>query len=163
MSAWERFCVQDAMEPDDEGSVDAGDLEDLDALNAEPPIDAAIDVEDEKGVTRFQLIEYMNQREWWRKSQKTLCFTGVLWAIFAYMAVVRSSVRREYEVQEALVSYVESIISHPGVSGVRLRTPGETGMLGGQDLYIDCKNMRSISHSSYGHGYLYIYIYLYSS
>ena len=23
---------------------------------------------------------------------------------------------------------VESIISHPGVSGVRLRTPGETGM-----------------------------------
>ena len=120
------------MEPDDEGSVDAGDLEDLDALNAEPPIDAAIDVEDEKGVTRFQMIEYMNQREWWRRSQKTLCFTGVLWAIFAYMAVVRSSVRREYEVQEALVSYVESIISHPGVSGVRLRTPGETGMLGDQ-------------------------------
>ena len=64
----------------------------------------------------------------WRKGQKTLCFTGVLWAIFAYLAVVRSGVTRQYEVQEALVNYVESIISHPGVSGVRLRTPGETGM-----------------------------------
>lgn len=64
----------------------------------------------------------------WRRGQKTLCFTGVLWAIFAYLAVVRSSVTRQYEVQEALVNYVESIISHPGVSGVRLRTPGETGM-----------------------------------
>ena len=37
---------------------------------------------------------------------------------------------RQYEVQEALVNYVESIISHPGVSGLRLRTPGETGMSG---------------------------------
>lgn len=74
------------------------------------------------------MIEYMNQREWWQRSQQTLSFTGVLWAIFAYLAVVRSGVTRQYEVQEALVNYVESIISHPGVSGLRLRTPGETGM-----------------------------------
>ena len=78
----------------------------------------------------------------WRKGQKTLCFTGVLWAIFAYLAVVRSSVTRQYEVQEALVNYVESIISHPGVSGVRLRTPGETGMCRSQ-LRNPCPNFRS--------------------
>lgn len=64
----------------------------------------------------------------WGKSQKTLCFTGLLWGIFAYLAVARSGVTRQYEVQEAVVNYVEAIISHPGVSGVRLRTPAETSM-----------------------------------
>lgn len=122
--------MDDEDEPEG-GSLDLGEFgDDADGTLTGDLDDAVpIDVElEEKGPTRFQMIEYMNQREWWRKGQKTLCFTGVLWAIFAYLAVVRSSVTRQYEVQEALVNYVESIISHPGVSGVRLRTPGETGM-----------------------------------
>ena len=55
-------------------------------------------------------------------------FTSLLWLIFAYLAIVRSNVTQAYEVQDAVVNYVEGIISHPGVSGVRLRTPAESNM-----------------------------------
>ena len=64
----------------------------------------------------------------WRQSLCRLTFTAVLWLIFAYLAIVRSNVNQAYKVQEAVVSYVEGIMSHPGISGVRLRTPAESNM-----------------------------------
>ena len=48
-----------------EGSLDLGDFGDDGALDLGNGDDVPIAVDvDEKGPTRFQMIEYMNQREW---------------------------------------------------------------------------------------------------
>eukprot|EP00931_Biecheleriopsis_adriatica_P104335 TRINITY_DN79018_c0_g1_i1.p1 TRINITY_DN79018_c0_g1~~TRINITY_DN79018_c0_g1_i1.p1 ORF type:complete len:892 (-),score=180.87 TRINITY_DN79018_c0_g1_i1:64-2739(-) len=80
------------------------------------------------GVTRLQMLEYMNQRAWWKDSQARLFFTALLWITFAYLALYRSEVTSANRVQDALVGYVGRIQSHPAISGVKLRTPGESSM-----------------------------------
>ncbi|CAE7446276.1 pkd2 [Symbiodinium necroappetens] len=128
MSAEDDLQLPDGLDDDFEDLGDFGD--DLGDLGGDlADFDNAPPVEEEtKGVSRFQMIEYLNQREWWRQSLCRLTFTAVLWLIFAYLAIVRSNVNQAYKVQEAVVSYVEGIMSHPGISGVRLRTPAESNM-----------------------------------
>jgi len=80
------------------------------------------------GVTRLQMLEYMVGRQWWRTSQQRIIFTTCMWATIFYIVVYRSEVPASYSVQTALMTYVQTLVAHPGISGTQLRTPGESSM-----------------------------------
>eukprot|EP00440_Ansanella_granifera_P038035 gb/GFBE01041268.1/.p1 GENE.gb/GFBE01041268.1/~~gb/GFBE01041268.1/.p1 ORF type:complete len:900 (+),score=206.50 gb/GFBE01041268.1/:1-2700(+) len=116
----------------DDGGLDDGGLDDLAGLEDPDEAQKEPDPNEEPppitGVTRLQMLEYMNQREWWSNSQRRLFFTSLLWGVFAYLAITRSEASQTFMVQQGLEGYMKQIISHPAVSGVRLRTPSETSM-----------------------------------
>jgi hypothetical protein len=69
-------------------------------------------------VTRLQMIEFLNVREWWAKGQTGLCFTIVLWISFSFIVWNRTDVEAAFEVNSALINYIEETVAHPKLSKV---------------------------------------------
>jgi len=74
-------------------------------------------------VTRLQMLEYINGREWWGYGQVTLLFTMALWCVFVSIMFLRSDVEASIEVHDALAQHVQHIVAHPIISGVPLLAP----------------------------------------
>jgi len=108
---------------------DAG-LDDLDlpVEDEEPKEEEDFEPPPQQGVTRLQMLEYMTGRDWWASAQYRLFFTVALWMLFASLAINRSGVTTAYSIKTGLTNYIEQMIAHPRVSGVNLRTPGESSM-----------------------------------
>jgi len=108
---------------------DLGDLDDLPVSDEEGKAEAdEYEPPPQQGITRLDLLEYMMGRDWWASSQYRLFFTIALWMTFATLAINRSGISSSFGIQTGLRNYVEQIVAHPRVSGVKLRTPGESSM-----------------------------------
>lgn len=84
---------------------------------------------DEGGqLTRFQMLEFLNSRAWWREGQSRLSFTIVLWGIFGYLALHISQVESGFRVQDTLAGHIQTIVAHPSISAIQIRTPAESAM-----------------------------------
>eukprot|EP00927_Polykrikos_kofoidii_P056615 TRINITY_DN50710_c0_g1_i1.p1 TRINITY_DN50710_c0_g1~~TRINITY_DN50710_c0_g1_i1.p1 ORF type:complete len:885 (+),score=142.43 TRINITY_DN50710_c0_g1_i1:258-2912(+) len=72
-------------------------------------------------VSRLQMIEYLNVREWWTKGQTALIFTLLLWGVLVWIIWLRTDVDATFEVNSALSNYVRQVVGHPRLSGVAPR------------------------------------------
>mmetsp|Transcript_42482 Transcript_42482/g.74494 ORF Transcript_42482/g.74494 Transcript_42482/m.74494 type:complete len:1050 (+) Transcript_42482:81-3230(+) len=109
----------------------------LPAGDGAPPGDVGLTVVDppkqkkQEGpvVTRLQMLEYLDGRNWWRFGQVALSFTLVLWINFIVIMFLRGDVSVSYDLHEALVLHIRKIVAHPSLSGVALRNASEIPML----------------------------------
>jgi hypothetical protein len=69
-------------------------------------------------ITRLQMIEFLNVRQWWGKGQTALTFTTLFWISFMLILWMRSDVEAGYEVNSALITYIHETVAHPALSKV---------------------------------------------
>mmetsp|Transcript_11261 Transcript_11261/g.30159 ORF Transcript_11261/g.30159 Transcript_11261/m.30159 type:complete len:1014 (-) Transcript_11261:251-3292(-) len=69
-------------------------------------------------ITRNQLLEYMNQRDWWAVAQLNLLVTLAMWAVFITQMYMRADVENSFDVSDAVMQHIHHITAHPALSGI---------------------------------------------
>lgn len=76
-------------------------------------------------VSRQSMLEYMNQRDWWRQGQWNIWYTTALWLIFVALMYLRSRAEDSFLVKEGLMKHLGDIRAHPSISHVVMTNRGE--------------------------------------
>lgn len=77
-------------------------------------------------VTRLQMLQFLNARQWVGHSQRALVFTLFLWVWFILLMYMRADVEALFRVHNAVAQHVKQLVAHTSVSGVPLYSQAET-------------------------------------